>query len=283
MSIRGALIAGSLLSTMFTAAAHGREDPTAVGFLNAKYFASVGLFAPDRKLRLGLDASFDITIPQPDEFVDFSEQFDIKSRDETFSAEFGWNFGDRWQLRGQYFRVEDTQSAELNEDIQWGDYTFNAGTSVGAGSDMQITRLFFGRRFWNSETLEAGLGIGGHLLDVSAFVAGNASIDGELIGFVEERASASQPLPNIGGWFQRVYADRWIVKARLDWLAANIDDYEGHIVNASAGLAYNFSDHFGIGLAYNLFEIDITIHDTDWKGRIRSRFQGPFISLNGYW
>ena len=283
MNIRGVLIAGSLLSTMFTAAAHGREDPTAVGFLNAKYFASVGLFAPDRKLRLGLDASFDITIPQPDEFIDFSEQFDIKSRDETFSAEFGWNFGDRWQLRGQYFRVEDTQRAELNEDIQWGDYTFNAGTSVGAGSDMQITRLFFGRRFWSSETLEAGLGIGGHLLDVSAFIAGNASIDGDMIGFIEERASVSQPLPNIGGWFQRVYADRWIVKARLDWLAANIDDYEGHIINSSIGLAYNFNDHFGIGLAYNLFEIDITIHDTDWKGRIRSRFQGPFISLNGYW
>ena len=273
----------AMLGLLIASVAAGEVENSEFGLADAKFFASVGLFAPNRKLRLGLDASVDISIPQPDPYVDFSEQVDLKSRDETFSAEFGWNFGERWQFRSQYFRIEDDERAALTEDVQWGDYIFNEGTSVEAGVNMQITRLFFGRRFWSSETLEAGLGIGGHLLDVSAFIAGNASIDGDMIGFIEERASVSQPLPNIGGWFQRVYADRWIVKARLDWLAANIDDYEGHIINSSIGLAYNFNDHFGIGLAYNLFEIDITIHDTDWKGRIRSRFQGPFISLNGYW
>lgn len=282
MRFRESLAGVTSLSLLLAGTAWG-EEPQPSDFLDSRYFASVGLFASDRKLRLGLDASFDFTIPQPDPYIDFSEQFDIKSRDETFSAEFGWNFGDRWQFRGQYFRIEDTQSAELTEDIQWGDYEFSAGTSVAAGSDMQITRLFFGRRFWKSDTFDAGFGIGGHILDVSAFINGEATVDGEQVGFVEERASVSQPLPNIGGWFQRVYADRWVLRGRVDWLAANIDDYDGHIINASLGIAYNLNKHFGIGLAYNLFEIDITIDDTDWQGRIRSRFQGPFISVNTYW
>jgi len=278
-----ARVAGLLGGLMLSTVALGQEEPKSGGVLDTKYFLSIGLFAPDRRIRLGLDASVDLSIPQPDPYVDFSETFDFSSRDETFSAEFGWNFGERWQFMGQYFRIDADQGVTLTEDVEWGDYVFGEGTFVEAGTDMQITRLFFGRKFWESDTYEAGLGLGGHILDLSGFINGEATIDGDPVGFVQERASVSQPLPNIGGWFRRVYADRWVLKARLDWLAADIDKYDGHIINASLGLVYTMSDHFGIGLAYNLFEIDLGVDDTDWHGRVRSRFEGPYLALTGYW
>lgn len=278
-----ARVASLLCGLMLSAIALGQEGPQPGGVLDARFFLSVGLFAPDRKVRLGLDASADVTIPQPDPYVDFSETFDFRSRDETFSAEFGWNLGKRWQFRGQYFRIDADQGVALAEDVEWGDYVFNEGTFVEAGSDIQITRLFFGRKFWEGETFEAGLGLGGHLLDLSGYISGQASVDDEVVGFVQERASVSQPLPNIGGWFRRVYAERWLLRARLDWLAADIDKYDGHIINASLGLVYTMNDHFGIGLAYNLFEIDLGIDDADWQGRVRSRFQGPYLALTAYW
>lgn len=277
-------IAAYLFCGLLTAAvAQEQEDTAAEGILDATFFLSVGLFAPDRKVRLGLDASVDVGIPQPGPYVDFSETFDFQNQDETFSAEFGWNFGKRWQFRGQYFRIEDSQRALLTEDVEWGDYIFNEGTSVAAGADMQITRLFFGRRLWGSDSHEAGLGLGVHILDITGKINGNASVNGEDVGFVQERASVSGPLPNIGGWYRRVYAERWILRARLDWLAAGIDKYDGHIINGSLGVAYNMSDHFGLGLSYNLFEIDVGVDDTDWQGRIRSRFQGPYLALTAYW
>lgn len=272
-----------LCGLLASAVSYGQDEASPNGFLDSKYFVSVGLFAPDRKVRLGLDASVDLTIPQPDPYVDFSETFDFNSRDETFSAEFGWNFGERWQFRGQYFRIDADQGVELTEDVQWGDYVFGAGTSVAAGTDMQITRLFFGRKFWGSESYEAGLGIGGHILDLSGYINGEATVDGELVGFVQERASVSQPLPNIGGWYRHVFAERWVLKVRLDWLAANVDKYDGHIINGSLGFAYGLSNHFAVGLSYNLFEIDLGIDDTDWQGRVRSRFEGPYLALTGFW
>ena len=274
-----ALLCGLLMS----AATFGQDQSPSREVLHAKYFLSIGLFAPDRKVRLGLDASVDATIPQPDPYLDFSETFDFKSRDETFSAEFGWNFGERWQFRGQYFRIDADQEVTLNEDIQWGDYVFVEGTSATGGTDMQITRLFFGRKFWEADNFEAGLGLGGHILDLSGFIYGEASVDGELVGFVQERASVSQPLPNIGGWFWRAYGDRWLLKARLDWLSADIGKYDGQIINASLGFVYTASEHFGVGLSYNLFELDVGVNDSDWQGRIRSRFQGPYLALTGYW
>lgn len=273
----------TILGLLIATVAMGEEESSDFGLADAKFFASVGLYAPNRKLRLGLDASVDVTIPQPDPYVDFSEQVDLKSRDETFSAEFGWNFGKRWQFRSQYFRIDDDDRAALTEDVQWGDYIFNEGTAVEAGVDMQITRLFFGRKFGDSENFEAGAGLGGHIIDMSAFISGNATVNGEDVGFVEERASVSQPLPNIGGWFRWLYTDRWILRGRLDWLAADIDKYDGHIINGSLGVAYIVSNHFGIGLSYNLFELDVGVNDSSWQGRVRSRFEGPYLALNAYW
>lgn len=273
----------AMLGLLIASVSAGEEEHSEFGLADAKFFASVGLFAPNRKLRLGLDASADINIPQPDPYVDFSEQVDLKSRDETFSAEFGWNFGERWQFRSQYFRIEDDERAALTEDVQWGDYIFNEGTAVEAGVSMQITRLFFGRKLGDSEEFEAGVGLGGHIIDLSAFINGNATVNGEDVGFVEERASVSQPLPNFGSWFRWMYADRWILRGRLDWLAADVDKYDGHILNGSLGVAYIVSNHFGIGLSYNIFEIDLSIDDRDWQGQVRSRFEGPYLALNAYW
>lgn len=252
-------------------------------YLTSKWFASIGLFAPDQNVKLTLDASVEVGDPTLFEEHNFSETFGVSSSDETFSAEIGWRFSRNWQLRGQYFRVGDNSQAVLEEDIQWGDYVFDAGSSVGAGVDMQITRVFFGRTFRSNESNEFGLGLGSHILDLSAYVRGNGSLDGEDVGFVNERASISQPLPNIGVWFAHAFSPKLALTARLDWLAASFDRYDGHIINAAASFGYAVSDHFGIGLAYNFFEIDFNVDHSNWKGGIRTRFDGPYVSLSGYW
>ena len=262
---------------------HGDEFERIHPYLDTKFYASVGLFLTDQAVKLSLDGSVDPTGAFLTPYYDFSESFGMSKSDQTFSAEIGWRFGKKWQMRGQYFRIEDSGSAVLEENVEWGDYEFAVGSSVAAGVDMQITRIFFGRTFKSSEKSEIGLGLGGHLLDISALVAGDATLDGEEVGFVSERASISQPLPNIGAWYMHAFSDRLAMTLRLDWLAANIDPYDGRIVNAAASLGYAISDHFGIGIAYNHFEIKFNVDDSDWSGGIRTRFSGPYISLTGYW
>jgi len=256
-------------------------------YLSNKYFASVGLFLPDQNTRLGLESSVEITIPDPEpaptETIDFDETFGFSDSDETFSAEIGWRFGKKWQLRGQYFRVDSNTRVTLEEDVEWGDVVFNEGTFVGAGNDYQVTRLFFGRTFRSSERSELGLGIGTHMLDISAYINGSATIDGVDVGYHQERASISQPLPNFGAWYMHAFSEKWAATIRFDWLSASVGKYDGHIVNSALNVGYAMNNHFGIGLAYNFFEINLKVDDPDWTGRIVSRFDGPYISLNGYW
>lgn len=260
------------------------QDATEIHpYLGNRYFASIGIFRPDQEMRLGLDASVELPDPGPTPYLDFSETFDFKTSDQTFSAEIGWRFRDNWQLRGQYFDIENNNRLALEGDIEWGDYTFNAGTVVGAGTDMQITRLFFGRTFWSTNSREFGLGIGGHILDMAAYVNGNAMLNGQNAGFRQERASISQPLPNFGAWYMHALSRNWAATLRLDWLSASVGNYDGRIVNAAASVGYAIGDHFGVSLAYNHFEIALDIDDADWHGRAKVRFDGPYISLTGYW
>ena len=103
------------------------------------------------------------------------------------------------------------------------------------------------------------------------------------MGFREEAASISQPLPNLGIWYMRAFTSKWAANARLDWLSASVGHYDGRIINAAASVSYALSDHFGIGLAYNFFEISLEVDDPDWNGRAISRLDGPYLSVNGYW
>lgn len=267
--------------------AQGQDVQPVHPYLGNKFFASAGIFLPNQNTRLGLETSVDITMPDPDpapyETIDFEESFNYNSSDETASAEIGWRFGKKWQLRGQYFRVGSDTKATLDEDVEWGDVVFNEGTFVGAGSDFQVTRLFFGRTFKSTGRSELGLGLGVHILDISAYINGNAMVDGVDIGYAQERASISQPLPNFGAWYMHAFSEKWAATLRIDWLSASVKNYDGHIINSALNVGYALSDHFGIGLAYNFFEIDLKLDDPDWTGRIMSRFDGPYISLTGYW
>ena len=272
-----------LLLLLCSFGASAQEGTQMHPYLESKYYASLGWFKPQQGLSLGLDASIDPPELGPAPYVDFSQKFGMTSTDDSFSAEIGWRFGTKWQLRGQYFRVDNDSRATLEETIEWGDVEYTAGTTVAAGTDMQITRLFFGRTFRSNEKREFGLGVGGHILDLEAFISGEAVLDGNNLGFRKERASISQPLPNIGAWYMHAFDQNWAAYLRFDWLAANVDTYDGRIINASASVGYVIGDHVGLALAYNFFEIDLGVDDSSWRGRAKIRFDGPSLAITGYW
>ncbi len=261
----------------------GQDDSDMHPYLEGKYFASVGMFRSDQDMKLGLDASIDIVDPGPAPYIDFSETFGFRNSDETFSAEIGWRFGRKWQLRGQYFRIDNDSRVTLEQDIEWGDVEYNTGTSVGAGTDMQVSRFFFGRTFRSSNSREFGLGLGGHVLDLEAYIDGNATVDGADVGYRKERASIAQPLPNFGAWYVHAFDSSWAGTLRFDWLSADVGKYDGRIINAAASIGYAIGDHFGLSLAYNYFEVSVDVDDGDWQGRVRLVFDGPYVALTGYW
>jgi hypothetical protein len=268
-----------LATTLICAAVSANEDAGASPYLSKRYFASAGLFFPDRELKFRVDGSASVA----ESNIDFSERFNFKGTDETGAFEIGWRFGEKWMFRGQYFNVENNSTATLTEDIVWGDYTFNAGTSVGAGSDVSIIRAFVGRTYRRQGNYEFGIGGGLHVLDIGASIRGNALVNGMDAGFRSESVSVRGPMPNIGAWYVRSLSPTLAVTVRTDWLSAKVGDYDGRIINAGVGMNYALTEHFGVGVNYNFFDLNIGVRDSGWKGRANVRYDGFYVFLSGYW
>ena len=70
---------------------------------------------------------------------------------------------------------------------------------------------------------------------------------------------------------------------RADWLSASVGDISGRIVNVSGGVNLRVLEHFGVGLNYQFFELDVSIKEDIWRGELNNTYTGPFLYLVGYW
>jgi len=278
MNTRILMAAGLLLA----ANSHSAIADDEAGFhpyLTDKYFVDLGVFFPERKVELSVDGP--ISSAQGD--IDFETEFGLKKSEDLFALNFGWRFGEKWQFGLQYFESSGQRQKALDEDVEWGEFVFGAGTGVRAGLDFSLIRTVLARRFASADHHDFGIGIGFHWLEIGAFIEGNAILNGVQAGFRRESVTANAPLPNIGAWYLRSLSENWAFSARFDWLSADVGDYDGTLINASAGINYRIFEHVGLGLSYNLFQLDIGVDKNGWRGDVRTSYEGVFVHATAYW
>jgi len=250
-------------------------------WLTSKYALDIGVFYPDRSNKLRANGSIEFD-PDPNEFVDFESELKLTHSDSTFSGEFAWNYGKRWSMRLQYFDSTGNNTAVLEEDVEWEDLTFLAGTRASAGSGFELTRFFWGYDLSKKPNVNYGIGGGFHWLHISAFVEGTVETPSGPV-FDREDTSVDAPLPNIGFWYVRSLSPRWAFRTRIDYFNADIHPYDGTFINASAGFNFQVSDWFGIGANYNYVELDVGVDGDNWRGEIESRYDGLYVYLSAVW
>ena len=251
--------------------------------MTSKYWAKAGGFFASRDLSVSALGTLG---PEPGPTptnVDLESQTGLDDKADLAIFEFGWNFGKRRDFAFQHFRSSRGTQRELSESIEWEDVVYEVGARVDAHSYMRITRLFFSRRVWDKGPHDLRLGAGLHLLDLGVSLSGEATLGDATSEFYTSVVSANFPFPDIGAWYRYSNSDRWVFHARVDWLSASTSDYSGGIWNASAGVDFALSKHFGMGIAYQFFELNGSIKEDNWRGDIVSRHEGLTFSIDGFW
>ena len=246
-------------------------------YLDSGFSLDLGIFYPDRKLDLGVNGTIDGIKDE----IHFDEGVRLDSADNTFSAELAWRYRDRWSIVGQYFKSTDTARVVLEEDVEWGDLVFGAGSNVAVGSQFSLTRIFFARQLNTSNSHDVSIGGGIHWLHFGAFIEGEVLINGTPSS-TRRSVSAEAPLPNIGVWYKYSITPRWAFRTRLDLFSASIGDYDGSLINVGLGVNYQAFEHFGIGLNYNYVELDVKINKSDWRGNIQTTYDGVYVNASFY-
>ena len=246
-------------------------------FLESGFSLDLGIFYPDRQLDLAVNGS----VTGINDEIHFDETVRLDNADNTFAAELAWRYRGRWSIVGQYFKSTDSARAVLDEDIEWGDVVFGAGSNAAVGSQFSLTRIFFGRQLNTSKFHDVGIGAGIHWLHIGAFIEGEILINGTPEG-ARRSVSVEAPLPNIGVWYKYSMSPRWALRTRLDLFSASIDEYDGLLMNVGFGVNYQAFEHFGIVLNYNYVELDVKIDKSEWRGNIETIYDGVYVNASFY-
>ena len=248
--------------------------------MTSKYWVHLGGFFAARDLEISARATVN---PAPTPLVDFESSVGADDKPDLFTIEAGWQFTQNWSFGLQHFGSNRSGNKVIDERIEWDDLVFDVGADVYAKSNVEITRAVFSRKFRGEGPHSLQLAAGLHYLKLAVEYGGEASIDDQTTSFESSRKSTSAPIPNIGAWYRYSPSEQWMLSARVDWLSASVGDIDGGIWNIAAGAHYSFGKHFGVGLTYQFFQLDITLNETDWRGDVKARFAGPNLLFSGYW
>jgi hypothetical protein len=248
--------------------------------LSDTFTATLGYMRSSNSFRLESDVLGDIG-----DDIDFDDALKVSDHSSFFNGQIRWKFGStrKWSIAGQYFSNKATGDAVLEKDVEWDGITFREGTNVGSGVNLAVTRLFIGRSFILNEQHDFGLGIGLHNLDISAYIEGEIITDDETTGFQRAEVSDNQPLPNIGGWYNYSPAKNWLLHARVDWISANIGDYDGSLWNTSVGVGYQVWKNVGFDLSWQYFNLNLNVDSDDWTGGADMTYSGPVLAMIFAW
>ncbi len=121
--------------------------------------------------------------------------------------------------------------------------------------------------FFRRPDQELALAVGVHYMDVETDLVSSG-------GAIRESASAAGPLPLIG--LDYVYAPTSRLHLGLlgQWFSADIDTYDGSIINLRATAEYFLHRNFSLGVGYNYFRVNVDTDDDDFKGSLEWDYSG---------
>jgi len=243
--------------------------------LTSKFQLGIGMFFPTQKVKFGIDGSTNNNI------IEFDESFDFNNNSVRPQVSFNWRFSKKWNLGAEYFNAGYSDKRVLEEDIKAGDFTFESGSNVKIGYNINLYRIFVGRVISSGSKHEFSGGLGFHVFDIGPFIEGNIMVNGNDNEFRRASTSLTAPLPNIALWYYYAPTERWSFSARFDWFGLSVDEFSGSLWDFGPSVRYQIIKNLGIAIDYRYFKINVDVEKKYWNGDAGLSFNGPTLSIIG--
>lgn len=269
-----------LITIMTCQIFYAQNETPKNSILTDRFLISAGVFLPTKNI--SVDASGEIPTDGADD-IDFDEVFGFGNIQTTFYLNFMWRFSKskKWSLQSEYFNISNKADVVLQNDVEWNDYIFKAGSNATGGVNLALYKVFFGRVISTGQKHELGGGLGVHLLNVGGYIEGDAYVNDDNYSLQRSEVSVVAPLPNIGFWYIYAPIEKLSFQAKLDWFAITIGDFGGGLWNVTPGVNYQFLKNLGINASYKFYKINADVNKDTWNGGFDMSFSGPAFSIIG--
>ena len=217
--------------------------------------------------------------------IDLERNLDILDEN-VFRAELMWRFLERHKLLLMYFDTNRTGRRVIDREIHFGDETFPIDAEVESTLGFDILELAYEYQFLDRENYQLGASIGIHNVGLDLALDSDVSLGGgdPQTSHVRESVSTNAPLPVLGlrgTW--RLGGDFYL-QGHAQYFQLKVGDYDGSIQDYQLGVLWQFAEHFGVGVAYNIFDTRVDSEDEGgFEGRLDWEYKGGQLYVRAAW
>lgn len=184
------------------------------------------------------------------------------------TIEMWLRMSERHRLRVDYYKMTRKGDVVLDQLVTFGDSTFLPGERVVSNMDLRELGLTYTYSLLRRETIEVGVGLGLHLLQVE----GAAEVPLRFVGEDFDTAGPMATLAVDGTWRIK---ERFSVNARVQYFQGNIDAVDGLFGAYHLDVQYRWRPNFAIGLGYSQTRMKVDSTDPDFSGLFDMEYKGP--------
>jgi hypothetical protein len=274
------LACGLLVALAMAGPARAQSSP-AQALLDDSVVGNLGIFVIDTSLKAGLNGE-STTNPE----VDFDHVFGRADNATRVRADVIWRITPTQHMRFMYFNNTIDRTRTLDQQIMWGDNTYDVGASVEAKTRYTIGEVAYEYAFLRSPDYELAASAGVHYTQLRLSLSGTASsTDSEgnvtQVSGATSSNSISAPLPVLGlrgGW---AVSEHWYLSALGQYFKAKVDGYDGHVTDLGANATWMYNKNFGLGIGYNYFKTSVSVDRTSFDGHLSIGYSGVQVFLTG--
>jgi hypothetical protein len=251
------------------------EGTSTPGYLTDPFSLSLGTFLVGSNLKSTFDgAAAESNVP-----VDFAHTFGMDKDATRLRADAQWRITPKHHLRFVYFNNNVTRNRTLDKDFAWGDYTFQANGNISAQNKLQVYELAYEYAFVRRPTFELAAGAGVHMLNMSIKLAGQATFtdaNGTVAptSYSSSNSNLPAPLPVIGAHATWAVTPNIFIEPEAQWFKFHYDAYDGNWWDLRVAAKWMFSRHFGVGLGYDYFNVNVGVSKASFNGNITLAYSG---------
>lgn len=248
------------------------------GLLDDRFSFTFGSYFLSSETRIRVDEVEGIGIPGTE--FGFENAFEMGD-DTVFRLAGSWRFKPRHALHLMYFDSDRSRTRSFERDIVFEGETYPLGADGKGDFDFSIVELAYAYSFIRNERVDFSGSAGIHNVRFKVALRADVMLPGATTSRrLEEDASTDAPLPVVGLKLTWRMGGDWYLQAHAQYFQLEYEGLDGSLQDYQAGVLWQFADHFGVGAAYNLFNLDVDAeHEDKFHGALDWEYSGPQVFL----
>lgn len=254
------------------------EDTESAGGPWERFGANLGVFvsALDSSVRIGSGVGVDL---------DVEKLLGLDSDNSVFRVDALWRFSDnrrhRFDVSWFSFRRHGTRTVGEDitiEDPDGNEITINAGSQVSAFFNLDIYQAAYSYSFFQDDRADLAFQAGAYIMPMDFGI--------KVSGLVDEEGAQkfTAPLPVLGLRMDFAITPKWFVRTGTQVFYIEYEQFTGSLLSIKGALEYVPFKHFGMGLGFDTFAMELEADGQDWveidlRGNVRFKYTGIQLYL----